>query len=201
MANITAGQLSADFSRPRELATSIARPIALRRIALWGAVVVGLASMAMSVAAQVEVAEWMMLQAPVTWLLPVAIDGSIVVLSIVATHQRALGRPVRSYWTGVGCYTIVSIVINALHVVTESPQMSDGGDQVRMFTGAALAGIMPITIWAVTHAVINMLVEPPSPAVDEQPFVGVDADPGFEERFEAAVSASGHPEQGEWHHE
>ncbi|AQX81551.1 hypothetical protein BWO91_17680 [Plantibacter flavus] len=146
----------------------IHRSVALARMALWGTIVVGIAAMIMSVAAQIEIAEWMMLQAPVTWLLPVVIDGSIVVLSVVATHQRANGRSTRLSWMAVAFYSVVSVVVNALHVITEFPSIEERWGLLQMIVGAVIAAVMPLTIYIVTHSMIGMLVEPPISTSDSR---------------------------------
>ena len=122
---------------------------------------VGVSAAVASFEGQMAVADWAMLRGPRAVVVPIVIDGSIVVFSLAAILKRSRGQSTLLSWTFVGVFTAISIAANALHVLIESP----GTDEMMIFKsvgGAFIAGVMPVSIWLVTHILTDLLVERPS---------------------------------------
>lgn len=127
---------------------------------------VGVSAAVASFEGQMAVADWAMLRGPRAVVVPIVIDGSIVVFSLAAILKRSRGQSTLLSWTFVGVFTAISIAANALHVLIESPST----DQVMIFKavgGAFIAGVMPVSIWLVTHILTDLLVEKPSLSRDD----------------------------------
>lgn len=122
---------------------------------------VGVSAAFASFEGQMAVADWAMLRGPRAVVVPVVIDGSIVVFSLAAILKRSRGQSTFLSWTFVGVFTAISISANALHVLIESPN-TDEMMVLKSVGGAFIAGVMPISIWLVTHILTDLLVEKPS---------------------------------------
>jgi hypothetical protein len=130
-------------------------------LVIFMVLLVGVSAALASFEGQMAVAEWAMLQGPRAVVVPIVIDGSIVVFSLAAILKRSRGQSTFLSWTFVGVFTAISIAANALHVLIEAPN----ADQTMIFKsvgGAFVAGVMPISIWLVTHILTDLLVEKPS---------------------------------------
>lgn len=121
---------------------------------------VGVSAALASFEGQMAVADWAMLRGPRAVVVPIVIDGSIVVFSLAAILKRARGQSTLLSWTVVGVFTAISIAANAFHVLIETPNI----DELifKSIGGAFIAGVMPVSIWLVTHILTDLLVEKPS---------------------------------------
>lgn len=127
---------------------------------------VGLAGATASFDGQMAVAGWAMLDGPIAFAVPVVIDGSIVIFSLAAILQRSRGQSTAVSWIFVGLFTAISIGANSAHVLIES-QATGETLIVKAIGGAFVAGMMPVSIWLVTHVLTDLLVQKPELAPDE----------------------------------
>jgi hypothetical protein len=135
-------------------------------LVIFMVLLVGVSAALASFEGQMAVAEWAMLRGPRAVVVPIVIDGSIVVFSLAAILKRSRGQSTFLSWTFVGVFTAISIAANALHVLIEAPS----ADETMVFKsigGALIAGVMPISIWLVTHILTELLVEKPSLSREE----------------------------------
>src|SRR5690606_35211294 len=77
----------------------------------------GVTSLIASFQGLLAVAGWAMLPPTLRWTVPVALDGAILVYTLVALVRRARHESTRLAWTAVGLGTALSAAANALHVI------------------------------------------------------------------------------------
>lgn len=104
----------------------------------------------------VTVAQWMLLSGWKVVLLPLVVDGAIVVFTLAASVYRARGVATFLLWSFVAFFTLLSVGANALHVISTSP---NGTNPIHVGVGAFMAGVMPAAVWAVTHVLVNLVIE------------------------------------------
>jgi hypothetical protein len=92
----------------------------------------------LSFAAASTLAEWMALPIYLGPLLPVFIDGAIIVYTYAVIAARAEGDSSVRPWMWVGLWTAVSSGANIAHAWLNGPQGYEG------VVGAVLAGLIPV---------------------------------------------------------
>lgn len=123
--------------------------------AVLGALAVGGVSFLMSWDALRVVARWAGIAEARTWGLPLAMDSSILVFSALWLIARRRGLSTRFHITAVTAFTLGSVGGNVAHALADG---SGKGWQVTV--GAVAAAAFPMTVFATTHAVAGLLVDP-----------------------------------------
>lgn len=122
---------------------------------LIGALTVGGVSFLMSWDALRVVARWAGIADARTWGLPVAVDASILVFSALWLVARRRGISTWFHILAVTLFTLGSVGGNVAHA------LADGAGQGWQVTvGAIAAAAFPLTVFATTHAVAGLLVDP-----------------------------------------
>lgn len=180
MTDFPAGPLLGSSTTPLRTAVDVHSPVFLKRIALAVTLIVGCAAMTFSFDGQREIAAWTMVSASLTFLVPIVIDGSIIAFNLVAIHLRSERKSTVLVWVTAYSFTFISTVLNVIHVLETSPFATD---DIKTITGAAIAGLMPVSVNLVTHFSIVILVRRQDrQARESQPVVvsqGVTSAPGL----------------------
>jgi hypothetical protein len=129
-------------------------------IVLIPVLVVGLCSMWLSFDGIVATGAWAMFSGFKVNLVPVVVDGSIVVFSLTAIWERSRGLSTWLSWMFVGVLTAMSALLNWAHVYITD-------EQAQRVIGSVLALIMPLLVWAVTHKIVGLIVRPPALSPEE----------------------------------
>lgn len=117
-------------------------------------------SFVLSYAALSTLAGWMALPVYLGPLLPVFIDGAIIVYTYAAIAARAEGESSIRPWMWVGLWTAVSAGANTAHAWLNGPQGYEG------IVGAVLAGLIPIGSLLGTHEIADRIIIRPGCDVD-----------------------------------
>ncbi|MGV8979189.1 MAG: DUF2637 domain-containing protein [Cellulomonas sp.] len=123
--------------------------------AVLGALAVGGVSFLMSWDALRVVARWAGIAEARTWGLPLAMDASILVFSALWLIARRRGLSTWFHITAVTAFTLGSVGGNVSHALADG---SGKGWQIAV--GAVAAAAFPMTVFATTHAVAGLLVDP-----------------------------------------
>lgn len=127
--------------------------------ALLLAVLVAVASFAVSFTGLIAAAGWAGIPRPLRPAVPIVVDLSILVFTVAAVVARARGEDVRLAWSSVGFFTVVSMVTNATHA------LSDGNSTATTFpalvVGSFIASLMPLACLISTHTAVSVAVAPP----------------------------------------
>lgn len=127
------------------LARAVAIAVALLAVTSFIAGVPGL----------LHVAEWAELPPTLRWVVPVLLDGALLIYGAVAVVQRARREPARFAWGVLAALTAASVAAQVAHVLAGA---ETGGWQTAV--GAAVAGAFPALVFASTHTVLGLVVAP-----------------------------------------
>lgn len=119
--------------------------------------VVAASSFAVSFTGLMAAAQWAGLPALLRPAVPVVVDSSIAVFTVAAVVMRSRGEKTRLAWSAVAFFTILSVIVNAVHAHTVSTPIGPAEEVI----GVVLAGIMPIACFIATHTITDLLVSPP----------------------------------------
>ncbi len=119
--------------------------------------VVAASSFAVSFTGLMAAAQWAGLPALLRPAVPVVVDSSIAVFTVAAVVMRSRGEETRLAWSAVAFFTILSVIVNAVHAHTVSTPIGPAEEVI----GVVLAGIMPIACFIATHTITDLLVSPP----------------------------------------
>ncbi|GAA1938202.1 hypothetical protein GCM10009689_18580 [Brevibacterium antiquum] len=127
--------------------------------ALLLAVLVAVASFAVSFTGLIAAAGWAGIPRPLRPAVPIVVDLSILVFTVAAVVARARGEGVRLAWSSVGFFTVVSMITNATHA------LSDGNSTATtlpaLVVGSFIASLMPLACLISTHTAVSVAVAPP----------------------------------------
>ncbi|KQT98365.1 hypothetical protein [Sanguibacter sp. Leaf3] len=129
------------------------RPIILT--VTWLVGLLALASFAAGVPGLVAVGRWALLPGPMAFLVPVLLDGGILVMSLVATVNRARGDRSAFAWSVLGALTLASMGAQIAHVLSEP-----SAGPWTAIAGAALAASFPALVFGSTHALLQIALAP-----------------------------------------
>lgn len=140
------------------------RTMVLLSLTLVG--VLAAASFTLSFLGLIQAAAWAGIPGHLRWLVPVVVDSTILVYAVAASVQRARGESTALSWTAVGFFTLVSVLANGAHV------LAPGGVPVEpnstTLFGAALAAIMPVSLFFATETTVRLAVAPPYGSVAQR---------------------------------
>lgn len=152
-----------DDERPTMTAQSAARrparinpdTVAVLVLVLLGIAALIAASAALSFDGLTAIAAWAGARDDRAWLVPVFIEGAILVYTGVAiVHQsRHEARLARRAWTWVRLWTLVSSAANGAHAWDAGP----GGWQG--IVGVAIAALIPVGVYVAVHMAAGLIVE------------------------------------------
>jgi Protein of unknown function (DUF2637)/Homeodomain-like domain len=128
--------------------------------AIYAIALIVCVSFVLSFASLSTLAEWMALPVYLGPLLPVFIDGAIIVYTYAAIAARAEGESSVRPWLWVGLWTAVSSGANAAHAWLNGPQGYEG------LVGAVLAGLIPVGSLLGTHEIADRIIIRPGRDVD-----------------------------------
>ncbi|MCR6706177.1 MAG: helix-turn-helix domain-containing protein [Cellulomonas sp.] len=123
--------------------------------AVTAALLVGGVSFLMSWDALRVVGRWAGINPSRTWGLPLAIDASILVFSALWLIARRRGLPTWFHVMAVTLFTLGSVGGNVSHALADGT-----GQGWQVGVGAVAAAAFPLTVFATTHAVAGLLVDP-----------------------------------------
>ncbi|MFD6094523.1 DUF2637 domain-containing protein [Oerskovia sp. NPDC060338] len=152
-----------DTERPAMTAQSAARrparinpdTVAVLVLVLLGIAALIAASAALSFDGLTAIAAWAGVLGTRAWLVPVFIEGAILVYTGVAiVHQsRHENRLARRAWTWVRLWTLVSSAANGAHAWDAGP----GGWQG--IVGVVIAALIPVGVYVAVHMAAGLIVE------------------------------------------
>lgn len=119
--------------------------------------VIVLVSFVLSYAALSTLAGWMSLPPYLGPLVPVFIDGAIIVYTYSAIAAKAEGESTIRPWLWVGLWTVVSSGANGAHAWFNG----DGGTE--SLVGSILAGLIPLGSLLGTHEIASRVIVRPEP--------------------------------------
>jgi len=128
-------------------------PVVLPAIA--GALTVGAVSFLMSWDALRVVGTWAGIAPARTWGLPLSVDSSILVFSALWLIARRRGMRTWFHVLAVTLFTLGSVGGNVAHALAAGI-----GQGWQIAVGAVAAAAFPLTVFATTHAVAGLLVDP-----------------------------------------
>lgn len=94
------------------------------------------------------------------WAVPVVIDGAIVVYTLAVLIKRRRGETARFQWAALVTFTALSAAANAAHAWDTSAQDSSA------ILGTLIAAVAPLAVFAATHTLADLIVEPVPVAED-----------------------------------
>lgn len=128
--------------------------------AIYSTALIVVVSFVLSYAALSTLSVWMALPVYLGPLLPIFIDGAIIVYTYAAIAARAEGEPTWRPWMWVGLWTTVSAGSNAAHAWLYGPQGYEG------IVGSILAGLIPIGSLLGTHEIAHRIIVRPGRDID-----------------------------------
>ncbi|WP_339391741.1 DUF2637 domain-containing protein [Brevibacterium metallidurans] len=173
-------------------------------MALWAlilAVLVALASFAVSFNGLISAAGWAGAPPVLRSAVPLVVGLSILVFTVAAVVTRARGANSRLSWAAVGLFTAVSTVTNATHALSDGA--STAMTTASVVAGAGIAGLMPVACFIVTHTAVSVVVAPPHGSVAARrraerervrSAVGSPPSPGSNDRLDAPRRQRGRPD-------
>lgn len=175
----------------------LSRPVALTATVLVG--LLGLAAFAMGVPGLVEVATWAGLVSPLGYLLPVVLDGGILISAVAMTVARARREPAGLARATLAGLTGFSIAAQLAHVLVPADTLTP-----RVVGGALVAALAPAVVFLATEMLLSLAIAPPmrrarrAPAPTPAPAPAAAADTAVSEpatpRVAAPVRALGREE-------
>lgn len=121
-----------------------------------------LVSAILSFAGLSAIAPWAAVPEGLAPLVPLFVDGAILVYTYSALAARARGESAARSWTWVALWTAVSAGTNAAHAATTSQQAG-----VPLIVGAVLAGLFPIGSLLATHEIADRMIARPDETVPD----------------------------------
>lgn len=157
--------------------------IALYHLSVWGTIFVAAAAVAISWNGLSAAAAWLLLPPHLTWLLPAALDVTIVVFTLATLARRSRGEGVALLLLGAYGLTAISAATNALHVWLESPRDLTTATNaanaanattptdlaatdlaatatLEIYVGTALAALAPMLILLTTEVLGTIITKP-----------------------------------------
>lgn len=135
-------------------------------MALWAlilAVLVAVASFAVFFTGLISAAGWAGVPTVLRPAVPLVVDSSILVFTVAAVVARGRGADPRLSWAAVGFSTLVSMVTNATHALSDGTSTATTWPAI--VVGAAIAGLMPVACLVSTHTAVSVAVAPPHGSV------------------------------------
>lgn len=124
-------------------------------IAMLGTALIVSISFTLSFAGLSAIAPWAAVPDSLAWLVPLFVDGAILVYTYSAFAARARGESTVRPWTWVVLWTVVSSATNAAHAWSFGPQGWEG------IVGAIFAGLFPIGSLLGTHEIADRMIARP----------------------------------------
>lgn len=128
------------------------RPIILT--VLWLTGILALASFAAGTPGLIAVGRWAQI-GPMAYLVPVLLDGGILIMALVATVRRSRGESGVFAWSVLGALTLASMGAQIAHVLSEP-----SAGPWTAIAGAALAASFPALVFGSTHALLQIALAP-----------------------------------------
>lgn len=113
------------------------------------------ASFVAGVPGLLHVASWAQLPSTLRWVVPLLLDGALLIYGAVVVVQRARQERARFAWAVLTSLTAASVAAQVAHVMD-----TVGGAGWQTTAGAALAGSFPLLVFASTHTVLGLAVAP-----------------------------------------
>lgn len=132
----------------------LSRPVALTATSLVG--LLGLAAFAMGVSGLTAVASWAGLVGPLAYLLPVVLDGGILISAGAMTVARARREPAALARMTLAGLTAFSIAAQLAHVVVPAEALTP-----QVVGGALVAGLAPAVVFLSTEMLLSLAIAPP----------------------------------------
>ncbi|WP_144722217.1 DUF2637 domain-containing protein [Cellulosimicrobium sp. TH-20] len=140
------------MSRPVSRLNPDAAPVHV--FAVVSALVVLGASFLWSWDALQDVAAWAAVVEGRAWVVPLVVDGAIVVYTAAVLVIRARGQKPRLSWAALFLFTGVSVYFNAAHAWAAGEHL----EPWQRVAGTVLAGLAPVAVLLATHTVADLLV-------------------------------------------
>lgn len=121
----------------------------------WLVGLLAVASFAAGVPGLLAVGRWAQLPDLMTWLVPVLLDGGLVVMALTATVRRARGESARFAFGWLAGLTAASMAGQVAHVLSEPSAVP-----WQAVAGALLAASFPALVFASTHSLLDLAVAP-----------------------------------------
>ncbi|PPF44134.1 hypothetical protein C5B85_10840 [Pseudoclavibacter sp. AY1F1] len=115
----------------------------------------GIVSFTAGVPGLMAVGEWALLPGWMSALVPVIVDGGILVFSLVAVVRRARGEGAVFAWSCLAILTLGSVAAQVAHVLLGSNSVA-----ATAIAGAVVAGAFPSVVFASTHAILDLAIAP-----------------------------------------
>ncbi|WP_424465421.1 DUF2637 domain-containing protein [Pseudoclavibacter helvolus] len=115
----------------------------------------GIVSFTAGVPGLMAVGEWALLPGWMSALVPVIVDGGILVFSLVAVVRRARGEGAIFAWSCLAILTLGSVAAQVAHVL-----LGSGSVAATAIAGAVVAGAFPSVVFASTHAILDLAIAP-----------------------------------------
>ncbi|MBS3180027.1 MULTISPECIES: helix-turn-helix domain-containing protein [unclassified Pseudoclavibacter] len=115
----------------------------------------GIVSFTAGVPGLMAVGAWALLPGWMSALVPVIVDGGILVFSLVAVVRRARHEGAIFAWSCLAILTLGSVAAQVAHVLLES-----GAVTATAIAGAVVAGAFPSVVFASTHAILDLAIAP-----------------------------------------
>lgn len=128
------------------------RPIILT--VTWLVGLLALASFAAGVPGLIAVGRWAQI-GPMAYLVPVLLDGGILVMALTSVVKRGRGESAAFAWSLLGALTVASMGAQIAHVLSE-PSVGPW----TAIAGAALAASFPALVFGSTHALLDLAIAP-----------------------------------------
>lgn len=126
----------------------LSRPVALSATVLVG--VLGAAAFAMGVPGLVLVAGWAGLTGPGAFLLPVVLDGGILISALAMTVARARREPAGLARATLAWLTVFSVAAQLAHVLVPADALTP-----RVVGGALVAALAPAVVFLATEMLLS----------------------------------------------
>lgn len=129
-----------------------------RRLVIFVTVLVailGVVSFTAGVPGLMAVGAWALLPGWMSALVPVIVDGGILVFSLVAVVRRARGEGSVFAWSCLAILTLGSVAAQVAHVL-----LGSGSVAATAIAGAVVAGAFPSVVFASTHAILDLAIAP-----------------------------------------
>lgn len=115
----------------------------------------GIVSFTAGVPGLMAVGAWALLPGWMSALVPVIVDGGILVFSLVAVVRRARGEGSFFAWSCLAILTLGSVAAQVAHVLLGTPTVA-----ATAIAGAVVAGAFPSVVFASTHAILDLAIAP-----------------------------------------
>lgn len=117
--------------------------------------ILGIVSFTAGIPGLMAVGEWALLPGWMSALVPVIVDGGILVFSLVAVVRRARGEGSFFAWSCLAILTLGSVAAQVAHVL-----LGSGSVVATAIAGAVVAGAFPSVVFASTHAILDLAIAP-----------------------------------------